>query len=281
MNFDDWQLDKLRAALRAHRAYTPGRSGPGLTWLELAGDIEAYTNAAMSPEVLRQFVEGVSKKDYPVRFRVPSPENLDAILAYLTDPHIDALAADELDQERLPWQVPLRLIEYLRQQFDNEALPLPASLEGTYRAALIGNETITLTQLTLRPDADNGFIRVAETSDVYTHADNTDVAGWTDRERRTRHRARTAAQGWAVLTPEDNLLFFLKEGAYGRNHYWTLAAEADLWSDAPVPRLTLLRHDYPAEPEDGQADSNVGGQGVLPGIARHILRSLFSFERTG
>lgn len=279
MLFDDWQLDKLRAALRAHRAYTPGRSGPGLTWLELCADIEVYTNASMSPEVLRQFVEGVSKKEYPVRFRVPSPENIDAIVAYLTDPHIDALAADELDRERFAWQVPLRLIEFLKQDFDTEALALPDALEGTYRAAAPADETIIVTQLTLRPDADNSFIRVAEAGDIYSDPGGPEFLTWTDRDRRNSHRAHTDSQGWAVLTPEDNILFFLKDSAYGRNHYWTLATDADLWSGEPVRRLVLQRHDYPAELEDAEAEHDAPRQSVPQSLYRHLSGNVFSFVR--
>lgn len=279
MGFDDWQLDKLRAALRAHRVYTPGRRGRGLSWLELCADIEAYTNAPMSPEILRQFVEGVSKKEYPVRFRVPSPENLEAVVAYLTDPNIDALAAEELNQERFAWQVPLRLIEYLKQDFDTDAPVLPDALEGTYRAAVSADETMTLTQLTLRPDADSGFLRVAEASEIFTHTADTDFLTRTDRDRRNSHRARTDSQGWAVLTPEDNMLFFLKQTPYGRNHYWTLAAEAELWSGEPVKRLTLLRHDYPAEPEEPDTGHDAAEQGVPQSLSRHILGNVFFFER--
>lgn len=274
MPFDDWQLDKLRTAMRAHRAYTPGRSGPGLTWLELAADIEVYANVSMSPEVLRQFVEGVSKREYPVRFRVPSPENLEAIVAYLTHADIDALAADELDQERFAWQVPLRVIEFLKQDFDIEAAAVPESLEGTFRATLTTDDTITVVQLALRPDPHNGFIRVAETADIYTDPGGSAFLTWTDKDRRNRHQARTDAEGWAVLTPEDNLLFFLKDRPYGRNHYWTLAADAELWSGAPVQHLILLRHDYPAEPEESEA-----GPGVPQSVSRHLIGNISCFER--
>lgn len=279
MHFDGRQFDTLRTALRAHRAYTTGRSGPGLTWLELAADIEVYTGAVMSPEVLRQFVEGVSKKEFPVRFRVPSPENLEAITAYLTNPHIDALAPDELEPERFAWQAPLRLIEYLRQELDTEALPLPDTLEGTFQAVAAEAETITAIRLTLRPDRESGFIRVAETADIYASRSVSDFLAWTDRDKRNRHRARTESEGWAVLTPEDNLLFFLKDRPFGRNHYWTLAAEVDLWTGAAVPRLMLLRHDYPAELDEHGADTHQRGPGLPKGIVRHLLTNLFCFER--
>lgn len=39
---DDLRLEKIRAALRAYRAFTRGRSRGSLTWLELSGDIEAF-----------------------------------------------------------------------------------------------------------------------------------------------------------------------------------------------------------------------------------------------
>ena len=56
MVFDEFQLETIKAALRAYRAFSRGRSGRGLTWLEVTGDIEAYTGVAMGPDLLRRFV---------------------------------------------------------------------------------------------------------------------------------------------------------------------------------------------------------------------------------
>ena len=153
MHGDDLRLEKLRAALRAYRAFTRGRSRSSLTWLELAGDIEAYTGVAMGAEVLRQFVEGVSRKD-PARTRVPSDQNLQAIVAFLTHPDIDALSAKELEEDEFAWQACVRLSQFLRQDFDRESVRPPAGLEGTYRAAaaIEGGTAATWLRLRVRPE---------------------------------------------------------------------------------------------------------------------------------
>ncbi|MBK8174854.1 MAG: hypothetical protein IPK66_06165 [Rhodospirillales bacterium] len=259
---DDLRIEKLRAALRAYRAFTRGRSRSSLTWLELSGDIEAYTNVAMGAEVLRQFVEGVSKKD-PARTRIPSEQNLEAIVAFLTHPEIDALSRKELKEDDFAWQACVRLSQFLRQEFDAEPVRPPPSLEGTYRAvtATDGATFATLLRLQLRPE--DGTVLVRESADLY------------EDEAHGRHKAHREAVGWSVLTPEDSLLFFLKDLPYGRNHYWVLAAEADLWSDTPPGRLILLRHDYP--PELGESGWQVND--LRAAIAARMAASIHVFER--
>lgn len=272
---DDWQLEKVRTALRAHRAYTPGQSGRGLTWLELVADIEAYTGVAMSDEVARQFVQGTNRKrQNPVRYRRPDPDNLAAILAYLTHSDIDALSSDELDQDGFAYQAPLRLLEYLAQDFDGEQMLLPEGLTGRYSAAAAAADSITATVLVLQQEPDTGIIRASETSEIYDHPGEASLRDWRGLDRRNSFRARKLAEGWAVLTPEDSLLFFMKDRPYGRNHYWTLAADADLWSEGPVGRLLLLRHDYPAELGEGRDTAT-----AKRALSEHFLANLFAFER--
>lgn len=272
---DDWQLEKVRTALRAHRTYTPGKSGRGLTWLELVADIEAYTSVVMSDEVARQFVQGTNRKSQnPVRYRRPDPENLAAIVSYLMHSDIGALSEDELEEEAFAYQAPLRLLEHLAQDFDGDRVLLPRGLTGRYSAAAATGGRITATVLALQQESETGIIRVSETSEIYDHPGAVALRDWRRQDRRNSFRARRSAEGWAVLTPEDSLLFFMKDRPYGRNHYWTLAADADLWADGPVGRLLLLRHDYPAELGEGR-DTAAAKQA----LSEHFLASLFAFER--
>lgn len=259
---DDPRLEKIRAALRAYRAFTRGRSRGSLTWLELSGDIEAYTNVAMGAEVLRQFVEGVSKKDSS-RTRVPSSENLQAIVAFLTHPEIDALSAKELEEDDFAWQACVRLSQFLRQDFNAEPVRPPAALAGTYRAAAGTGGASCAIALHLQVRAEDGTILVRERGDLYEGGE------------RKLHKAHREAVGFSVLTPEDSLLFFLKDLPYGRNHYWVLAAEADLWSKTPPARLILLRHDYP--PELGDTGWPVND--LRTAIAQRLAANIHVFER--
>ena len=82
MAYSPRQLDMIRASLRAHKAYTTAVDGKPLTWQGLAYDIEDHSGVVMTAEVLRQFVNGVSKKNNPGRQRVPSDENIVAMVNY-------------------------------------------------------------------------------------------------------------------------------------------------------------------------------------------------------
>lgn len=201
---NDLRLEKIRAALRAYRAFTRGRSRGSLTWLELSGDIEAYTNVAMGAEVLRQFVEGVSKK-VPARARIPSSENLQAIVAFLTHPEIDALSSKELEEDDFAWQACVRFQQFLRQDFDAEPLRPPAALEGAYRAATETGGARCAVTLRLQVRPEDGTILVRESGDLYEGGERPIP----ETRQEKRHKAHREAAGFAVLTPEDGLLFFL------------------------------------------------------------------------
>jgi hypothetical protein len=54
------------------------------------------------------------------------------------------------------------------------------------------------------------------------------------------------ASGWGVITPEGNLLLFMKNDRFGHNHYYfTIALHPDIWSGTPATQLALLRHANP------------------------------------
>ncbi|MBK8208671.1 MAG: hypothetical protein IPK78_00680 [Rhodospirillales bacterium] len=196
---DDLRTEKLRAALRAYRAFTRGRSRGSLTWLELSGDIEAYTSVAMGAEVLRQFVEGVSKKD-PARTRIPSEQNLEAIVAFLTHPEIDALSPKELEEDDFAWQACVRLSQFLRQEFDREPVRPPGTLEGTYRAVTETDGETADINLRLQVRPDDGTILVRESADLYAGGEGETLPA-DERTKQLRHKAHREAVGWSVLTP--------------------------------------------------------------------------------
>jgi len=287
MLFNDYQIETIRTALRAYKAYTYSPHGTGLTWLEVAAKIDAHTGVEMTPEVLRQFVEGVSKKANPLRRRVPSPANLEAIKSFLVQPEIDALHEDELKAFHFAYQAPHRMLQFLKQTFDRDPVRPPRALEGWYRVSRVFEGRVVHINLWLKIPADGDIIMVSEIADI---EDAPSKSGPESSERAFEpdddlddnlddgvYDGRVESHGWALLTPEDNLFFFMKELPYSRNHYYfALANAADLWSDAPVERISLLRHIYPYELDDPQASE----QDVLKTIIRNVSGNTLLFTRS-
>src|SRR5690242_1151296 len=122
MAYSDWQIVLIRAALRSHKAFYVDGDGKPLTWQDLADDIVDEGLQNLSPEILRQFVQGVSKKKNPGQQRIPAEHNLEAIVRYLMQPDIGALAPHELDEPDFAFHAPVRLLAYLKQEFDDAVL---------------------------------------------------------------------------------------------------------------------------------------------------------------
>ena len=86
---------------------------------------------------------------------------------------------------------------------------------------------------------------VTKTEEVFDKNLLDKIGKWDPKERRANCRKRTVYAGWAIFTPEDNMLVFLKEADSRKNLYqFTLAA--DWYAPRTVAeRLFLLKHNYP------------------------------------
>lgn len=259
MAYSNWQIRILRDALRRYRQFTSDETGRSLTWGEVAGKIFATTDVEIVPERLRQFVEGVSKKSGDTRFTIPLPERLEAIADFLMDPEVDALSPEELSGDHRPgYQAPLYLLQYLRQTFDNEIVFPPHGFAGQFFASREGENGEEHIEISFDNIGDEGLIEVSEKR-VFVSEEN---------EEPTAKGKRS--HGWAILTPEDNLLIFMKQEPYGRNHYYaTVGLEEDFWSNPKVGRLALVQHDYPFELSYG--DDTEGQSAISVELTRNVL----------
>ncbi len=216
------------------------------------------TNARNGAERLRQFVDGLrrTKAPYGRKFPLPKPAALEAIVAFVTHEELNLLTVDELNGYVPQFQSLLRWLEYLNDGSETARLIPPENLQGLYKISGFRNSLHFIRKLRLRKSETQGLIHVAETEDRYGEgSDGKKFDKWTKLERRKVHKSRERHGGWAILTPEDNLLFFMKNEENARNRYYmTMAADVGLWSGAPHNQLVVLQHDYPFELEQGEVD---------------------------
>ncbi|MCW8966047.1 MAG: hypothetical protein OQK82_05085 [Candidatus Pacearchaeota archaeon] len=248
MNYSEWQLSRIRNAIRAYQRYERSHDGTYFNWKDVQEAIEEYTGEKVPHERLRQFVQGFKDKDGIRKFPAPRDAKLTAIVQFCTHEDVDLLNEDELEEFLPAHQAPLRLLEYLDQDFDAERIPPPDSLYGEYR---IESENIVDAfnySLTLERGDNSGLIQVTLTEEYFdrSYAVPFDEVG-------SEYRSATPASfekygGWAVLTPEDNLFIFLKRERNGMNlYYLTIASGNNIWVDDVVEELMMLRHDFPFE----------------------------------
>lgn len=147
----------------------------------------------------------------------------------------------------------MRLLEYLDQAFDQERILPPATLEGIYWSRRTEGGNVIIREMTLQHASDDGLIQLTQVEDTYgPEAVSLYDNEWSPQQRAKARKSRIVYGGWGILTPEDNLLMFLKHEYNGRNRYYlTVASELSHASRNAVMVLTLLHHDYPLEVQEG------------------------------
>src|ERR1700742_2371978 len=155
MRFSDWQLNRLRDALRAYHKF--GRDavdGRHYNWKDVSEAISLATDVDVPPERLRQFVEGNRAKGGGREFRSMQEDRLEAIAKFATDEDSGLISEAERREHAPSWHAAQRLLEYLRQEFATERILPPATLEGTYRTWRFEPNDFVVRELTLERASD-------------------------------------------------------------------------------------------------------------------------------
>lgn len=210
----------------------------GLTWAGLCDEIFDYTQVQVRHEDLRQWVDGFIPKNRK-QPRRPNKEELKAIVSFLIHADIHMLSEEELNEPEIPFGFAAFLLDFLAHPGHKQTFP-PLALSGTYVAFGRAEDGRR------RPKALLG-LEVREGDHVIRVWEET----WTDDGDPLKvFRIKSRANGWAVITPEDNLFIFRKDKRSGINHYYfTLASYPSLWSDTSLRQFGLLRHGHPV-PDD-------------------------------
>jgi hypothetical protein len=305
MEYAEWQLTRLRNALRAFHKHgrhevedadEPKRKGENkrerrLNWKYVAEEIwdaagpgflgladdrdtdNRRKRIKQFAERLRQFVEGNRNPDGVQRrkFQRMQPDSLAAIVKFVTGAGL--LEPDELEERAPSSQAALRLLEYLDQGFDRvRTLPL-LKFDGTYQARRKNDDEneFTVQELTLERPSSDGMMQVTMTEEVFDAKLADKFDRWKPQERQENRDSLILYGGWAIFTPEENIMLFLK-GPSARNLYqFTLAADLEYRPDDPVQKLVLQHHHYPIELQDrNQADPEMV-RGVLQETAKNLL----------
>ena len=276
----------MRDALRAYHRYERGKDDDEyFTWKDVREAIAEYTdveignNARHGAERLRLFVDGVEDENAPGgrKFSEPKPAALKAILAFVTHEDLNLLTEDEIQNYNPGFQAPLRLLEYLKQKFDTGHLMSPEALEGQYRTQNTNGDDLIFRDLTMQRSSQNGLVQVNETEDIYDQKNNPLIMARSLYGQRAKRSMSYKYGGWAILTPEQNLLFFMKEERSGMNrYYFTLFSDMTRKMDKPMNKLVLIQHDYPFEPEKNSAQTM---DDIIKELKEEFSNNLLAFER--
>jgi hypothetical protein len=244
------QRELMRTRVDAY--YEIHQDGPRrMTWGGLCDEIFDYTNVLIPVEDLRQWATNFIEKGRNTP-RHPNDQGFAAIASFLMHPDIDLLSEKELNEPEIPYRFASFLLDFLAQPGHKQQFP-PLALSGTYVAFGKPEDGRIRPKAWLGLEVREGdhVIRVWEISQSWAFL----VDARVDDEpfHKKVLKAQYRANGWGVITPEDNLFIFLKDERSGNNHYYfTLAAYPSLWSDTSLLQFGLIRHEYPV-PDDSNA----------------------------
>jgi hypothetical protein len=199
----------------------------------------------MYDEILRQFARKVARKDRPDRPRVPSPENLDALVKFLCLDAVDMLSKEELKDPEVPASLARLFSAFLRNGRGNDLSPSARKLNGSYRAfdrSFTSSKTPDrVFDLALWFDNSGYLARLSETVTLFTYSPGAKAG-----EFKGKQTMRREGEGWAILTPEDNLFIFMRNKKYGGNYYYfSIGSDSSLDSNEQISVLLLMRHENP------------------------------------
>jgi len=291
MAFSDWQLQRLRNALRAYHDYGQDKDGRAFNWKDVTEGIddaigldfleEAHDEDKRArlvkqfSERLRQFVEGVRRPDGTWHYPKPQDSTIDAIYKFAIHEDYALLSDEELREQAPTLHAALRLREFLHTGNKARALPL-AMLEGRYRSKRFEEEDYVVRDLSVLHASGDGIIRLAMNEDSYDKLTGAQFDDLPPKERRKGFQNQTVHNGWAVVTPEDNLMLFLKSADDNANSYYlSLASDLSHSSRSPVLGLALLHYDFLAEVDDGTPLEAKR----IPAIATAVGERIWLFER--
>ena len=281
----EWQAARVRDALRAYHRYQRGIDGEYFTWKDVREAIAVYTDVEIGTsskngaERLRQFVEGIEdgKGTGKRKFPLPQPAAIEGIVAFVTDEELNLLTLEELQEYRPAFQAPLRLLEYLKHNYDVDCSIPQDALEGSYQTQKPDEDNFIIRQLTMQLSSERGLIQVIETEDVYDLEISSSIQSLSPGELKSRRFITQKYGGWAILTPEYNLLLFMKDEQSGSNrYYFTMHTDMTRKLDKPVNRIVLLQHEYPLEENK---DSTQTVDEFLKAMTEELANNLYAFER--
>ena len=256
--YSNWQILRIRRALDAF--YTHNRllgdeidlfdptegteekhvRSRDTDWDDVADAIYEYSGLRPGAERLRSFVKGNKGK-----YTTPEDPSLAAIAKFLTHEDIDLLSEDELAEYVPPLQAPLRLLEFLDREPGAERILPPAQLKGIYETRFLEDDYIVIRELALQKPSPDGMLEIAEIDELYETEEERPKPEDTFLGEKAKLHTRIISKGWAVITPEDNILFFLKNQENGRNRiYLSLALDDALWTDGTLDGLVLYDQSF-------------------------------------
>lgn len=276
------EINRVREALNACHSYSNNPVAVGgeeypansSSWAAVSVAIEDITGELIDKERLRAFVEGEMRKGVRAW---PTPKRLDKIIEFLMHEDIDLLSASELKDSSPATHAPIRLLEYLRSELMNSNDKSCMAISGVFHFSYLDNDEIVFHEIRLVPSSKNdGLLQVYEKHSYFDKKHRDEFFEWSESEREEFVYSKKKFSGWAIFTPEESLIIFMKNNGTGRNHYYfSLAADKELSSSTELNSFCLMPLDYPMVMPESFDDN----QQVISRLFSDYTRNVRMFTR--
>jgi hypothetical protein len=170
--------------------------------------------------------------------RRPNDECLKILAAFLMRPDIDMLLPEELKEPEIPHRFFRSFLELLHINPNGIGSP-PQVLGGVYEAWYqeeTGDIEEKWIKTCLEIEVFCDGVRATETSEVHFRGAGEPLV----------LSGENSGEGWGVVTPDNNIFFFMRSMPYIRNYYYiTLATDPGI-NPVVIRNLAMLRHERPA-----------------------------------
>ena len=283
MDYEPWQLQRIRQGVRAFQVTA------GYTWPEVEAEIKVETGVAVPHSRLSKFVVGEphrTKKSIGIRhYPPPTADRLEAVVKFLTAPESTGymFSRDDLKLYAPQTQGPLRLMEYLNGGSDAPdgatRYISPKALSGAFASDYRKAEGKLAVSVRFARANYESLLRFA----LIEYNDDTlrlpevfeEEIEQLAKEKIVVNRYR----GFAVLTPEENLILVGKRETNNENLiYLSAGIDSALYQEGKeINALVLLRHDFPVDYVDVDAESD--GAQLLDAVKDELSSRLNLFRR--
>lgn len=182
---------------------------------------------------------------------------IDTVCEFLMHKSVGLLTPEDLIEEDIDLKALVNVAEYYNHDYfgaDNINLERIEGGYWTYSSSddEAGHKGIIYKEILIKRPSKLGVAEVVEVHEIYDEGiRGGSLSTYKTIRLRTavlNRRALKKFSGWVILTPEDNLIFYMKNTSNGLNRN-TITFDSDLEHtvDAPLGTLFLLEYDLPIE----------------------------------
>ncbi|MCP8685948.1 hypothetical protein [Marinobacterium sedimentorum] len=210
--YSDWQLNLIRNALRMYKECERREDGKAYSWQDIHAAIADYTGYEISEsqklgaESIRKFVEGEPRKGGWRHFS--KPDWVPYSVEFLTHDDVLVLTEDELDGYVNDLKAAAFLTDYLYG--DRFYKTTVGTKSGSYIAKTEEKFDFVAIDLSLEGCVNPYIYEISLIENYYSRDSSERYEKWTDKEKQDERLSYFMSSGWAVHTPEDELIVYLK-----------------------------------------------------------------------